>query len=190
MVVTQGGMTLPTKSRDLLITWLRSKEKTLLPDFYITYDYQTWQSGNLGWGDHTHHITRPYDLEATWQLKHIISDFYVTYRPKVWQGSDSGKWIPPTGSRNHMISWKTENFISTLPENLWQPNLAWWWLRVGNSNLHTLQKVPLLAINSASNTVAAFITTSLDVNIYYFYNLGYSFSNNFYRAPFEENHVS
>ena len=34
------------------------------------------------------------------------------------------------------------------------------------------------------------LCTVLDVNMYKFYNLQYSFSNNFNRTPFEENHIS
>ena len=49
-VLTKGGATLPNTSRDLLTTWLHYKEKTLYLDFDITYDYQTWYSGNIGWG--------------------------------------------------------------------------------------------------------------------------------------------
>ena len=47
-------MVLPTKSRDLLTTWLHDKEKALFLDFRITYGNQTWQSGNLEKKDHTH----------------------------------------------------------------------------------------------------------------------------------------
>ena len=66
-------MTLPTKSRDLLITWLRDKEKILYLDFHITYVYQTWQSGNLVWRNPTHQVTGPFDLAVTWQLQNVIS---------------------------------------------------------------------------------------------------------------------
>lgn len=59
------GGTLPTKSRDLMTSWLRDKEKTLYLDFHITYDYQIWQNGNLGWEDPTHQITRPFHLTVT-----------------------------------------------------------------------------------------------------------------------------
>ena len=55
-------MVLPTKSRDLLTTWLHDKEKALFLDFRITYGNQTWQSGNLEKKDSTHKVTRSFDL--------------------------------------------------------------------------------------------------------------------------------
>ena len=46
-VVTCDGGNSSTKSRDLLTTWSREKWKSLCLQLHITYDNQTWQSGNL-----------------------------------------------------------------------------------------------------------------------------------------------
>ena len=88
-VVTLGGETLPSKSRNLLTLRL----------------HDPWKALYLG--------------------------FRITYSSKTWQLVIQVKGTPPTKSSGHVISWKTENLISTLPQNLWQPNLAGSWLRVG-----------------------------------------------------------
>ena len=80
-------------------------------------------------GDPTHQVTGPFDLAITWHLKNVISP---NIAPKLGRVVTQLKFTPPIKLRDHVVAYKTENVISTLPQNLWQQNLAGWWLRVGN----------------------------------------------------------
>ena len=64
--------------------------------------------------------------------KRYTLTFKLPIAPKVGRVVTQVKWTPPTKPCDHVVAWKIENFISTLPQNLWQPNLAGWWLRVEN----------------------------------------------------------
>ena len=70
--------------------------------------------------------------------KHYICTFTSPMALKLGTIVTQVKWVPPTESSDHVVYWKIENFIFTLPENLWQPNLARWWLRVRNLALPLL----------------------------------------------------
>ena len=61
--------------------------------------------------------------------KRYIWTFTSPIAPKVHRVVTQARWTPPTKSGDHVVAW---NFISTLPQNLWQPNLAGWWLRLGD----------------------------------------------------------
>ena len=77
-VVTYGRRTPPSKSRDLLIIGSRDKWKKLIYlylQFHNTYGYQTWQSGNLRWGDAMQLFTWTFDHVVTWQIKNLITVF-------------------------------------------------------------------------------------------------------------------
>ena len=68
-VVTYYRKTIPTKTRERVITWSRDKCKTLYLHFRSTYGQQTWQSSNLPWGDATLLIMQSRDR---WR-KHIYT---------------------------------------------------------------------------------------------------------------------
>ena len=70
--------------------------------FYMTYDHQTWQDGNLPWWAPAY--------KHTWTLI-------------MWSCK---------------ITWQTKIIISSLPQCLWPPNLASWWLAMRGFYYHPL----------------------------------------------------
>ena len=96
-------MVLPTKSRDLLTTWLHDKEKALFLDFRITYGNQTWQSGNL-------ERLYPLSHEIFWPCgyvtieKRYIWTFTFSIAPKLGKVVIQVKWTPSTKSCDHEVA--------------------------------------------------------------------------------------
>ena len=93
-VVTYGRKTPTTKSRDLLIMWLRDKCKSLYLQFCIT-----GITSKLG-------RVKSLDLLITWsreKLKNLYLHFNSTCGSQTWEGSDLGWGTPSTKSRERLI---------------------------------------------------------------------------------------
>ena len=74
------------------------KRKTLYLHFHKTYNHQTCQCCDLGWGVPTYQATCSFDhvvIDVTWQYKNVISALLKTYKNKNWHCGDLA-WGAPT----------------------------------------------------------------------------------------------
>ena len=131
-MVTYGRKTPPTKSREFfehVVTWQRKNLIFGLSHYLWLPDLEEWYRRVMGPYPPCHGTFWP-RVYVTIENRYIWN-FTPPITPKRGRVVTQVRWTPPTKSRDHMVAWKTEN-ISTLPRNLWQPNLEGWWRGVGD----------------------------------------------------------
>ena len=58
------------QSQVIFLLWGHvTHEKNFYLHFHNTYGHQTWQTGNLRWGNPTFKVTSPFDYVVTWHMK-------------------------------------------------------------------------------------------------------------------------